>query len=400
MVERAKEVQYRGLTPESSRIGMAFARLSSFFTDAFRGFIFREKPGFVFDYGIHLSEVREEKQRLSKLAEQVLNELLFEPHRQKLTPEQYVRVKESIRRFYLLATPCINPDDHPKILEAEELTTRKHLGRDPELGQMVWLAQENVLEGERKFTRVSTADLTPNEVTHTNRWLMPNDGLIDHTFVAAEYLTTLIQSIQHSIQEFQESGQQINQLQQQFLEVDPYLYAIKMLFHDLGRLVNQHRLQHEIETQEILEAAGVHKDFREEPAYVALLNMEQTYSIYDMDEKEMDFMRFIFYLTDFTAKVKSNGSIRRPSDFAEIIHKQSMRYAGSDQSSFSAPIITDKQLFDQDDYGVLEGFWLTKILFWLRDAEQGLGFSIGQLRKVYKKVEKKIPEIRNELGIL
>lgn len=398
--KKTTELAYRALHSPDNIIALAFSRVSVIFRDAFRGFIFKEKSTHVFNYGTHLQEVKQEKLRVTRLAEQVLNEILFEPHREKLTFEQYTRIRESIKRFYLLVVPCLNPDDNEKIVEAEALTTRKHIGRDNDLEQTVWLAQENVAIGDRKFTRVPTSTLTENEKLHTERWLKANDGLIDHTFLAAEYIVSLIQAIQQSIVKLQESQQSsINDLQQRFLLIDPYLYGVKMLFHDLGRLINQDRLQHEIETQEILSSAGIHKDFREEPAYVALLNMEQTHSIYDMTDSEMDFMRFIFYVADFTAKVKNNGSIRRPSDFAEIITKQSMRYTGSVQNAGKSPIITDKEIFDQDDYGVLEGFWLTKILFWLRDTEKGLGFSISQFRRLYKQVEKKIPEIRSELGI-
>lgn len=366
----------------------------------FRNLFFKEKSHQHFDYGVHLPEVKQERSRLAKLAEQVLHELLFEPHRQNLTHEEYLKIRETIKRFYLLASPCMNPDSHPKIIEAEELTTRKHTGRDNYLGQMVWLAQENVADENRKFTRVKASEVSESEQADVERWFKANDGLIDHTFIAAEYIINLIQSIQSNLKQVQESGQKLNDLQDKFLKVDPYLYGIKMLFHDLGRLINQDRLQHELETQLILSAAGVNKIFREEPAYVDLLNMDQTESIYSMTEKEMDFMRFIFYLTDFTAKVKVNGNIRRPADFTDIISKQTKRYTGKSEKRGDGLILTAEELFDQDDYGFLEGVWLTKILFWLRDQREGLGFSIGQLRKVYKQVEKMIEPTRAELGIV
>ncbi len=351
--------------------------------------LFKEGPRAHFEYGNRQRNVDKERNVLVKLATRVLDQKLFAEYSGRVSIEEYHLIRASIKNFYLLAAPCLNPDAYEKILEAETKLATKHIGRNALLGQEVWIANER---SKKAFNNVDIESLEDEEKREVERWLQPNDGLLDHTFIAAEFLKNLIIAIQENIKEHQKHGK-INDVQAQFLWVDPYLYSIKMLFHDLGRLITQHRLAHEFETQNILTAALVDKNFREEPAYVPLLNAEITDSIYQMVADEDGFMRFIFYLADFTSKVKSeNGKLRRPQDFLTIIDRQSARYSGLDKSA--------QIVFDQDDYGIFEGITLTKILFWLRDHQLGLGFSKDKLETVYQQTELVIPEIRKELGII
>jgi hypothetical protein len=373
-------------------------RIPFFLRDLFLPrFLFKEVKAIGSNYGERKTNVDREVKKLAKLAFHTLHSDLSAEYQGRLSVEKYLEIKESIKIFYLLSAPCLNPDEYPKIIEAEETTGQKHIGRS-QSGQMVWIAHE---KHPQAFSFVTADSLeSEEEKAEIIRWWKANDGLIDHTFIAAENIVNLVIAIQKHIEGIPESKR--NDIQKKFMLIDPYLYGIKMLKHDLGRLITQDRLVHELETQNILMQAGIQSIWREEPAYVALLNKQSTDSIFDMVGEEKEFMRFIFYFADFASKVQGkNNKLRRPEDFLEIIQNQTNRYVGQRESSDLevSKVVTEKNIFDHDDYGILEGITLTKVLLWLEDSELGLGFSREQLEEVYLQTEAKIPSIREELGI-
>ena len=223
-----------------STIGRALSGLPGGAGDLLRQFLFRTNSLYEFRYPPErLADINTERLRVASIANQVLDVILLQPYQAPLGEDDYVRIRESIKNYYLLTAPCLDPDQYPKVLAAEKITGVKHIGRDDD-GQKVWIANEKSMQASHLLP---AKDLGLFEKTETERWFKKYEGLLDHVFVAAEpFMIELIFALKKKILKNQNQGQKPNAFQQALLKVDPFLYGIKMLFHDDGRKISQHRV--------------------------------------------------------------------------------------------------------------------------------------------------------------
>lgn len=347
--------------------------------DVTLGLFFKKHSLHEFEYPVDkLQNIDEERLRVASVAEQVLDKALFQSYQFPLKQEDYLRIRKSIINYYLLTTPSLNPDQYPTILSAEAIAGIKHIGRT-ENGQKVWVANEKSSLASQFLPVDQLRDFEKKE---TIRWFEKCDGLLDHIFVAAEpFIVELLQLLKAKAK----TAVNKTPFQKALLNIDPFLYGIKMLFHDDGRKISQHRVAHEIETQRVLTLAGVREHFREEPAH-PVVGREITSSFTRMEPTEKNVMQLLFYFADCVAKVNSNtGKLRRPQEFDVVFQNQSRRYT---------------KISSDDTHAKFEEIIFGNILFWLQDHQLGLDFSIEELMQVYEQVESGIKQRRAEIGIV
>lgn len=364
-------------------IGKALSGLPSGAGNLLRLLLFKDSGFNEFSYPPdRIADIKEQRLEVASIANQVLDKVLLQPYSTPLSLEQYLQIRETIKKYYLLTAPSLNPDQNQTVLDAEKSTGISHIGRT-EAGQKVWIANEKSTMASHLLP---IKELGKFEKIEADRWFKKCDGLLDHIFVAAEpFMVELLSALQTKIAKEFLKGQKLNPFQKTLLKIDPFLYGIKMLFHDDGRKISQHRVAHEVETQLVLALAGVQEHFRKEPAH-PVVGREMTSSITKMEPTEENIMQLLFYFADCVAKVNSNtGKLRRPQEFDEVFQNQSRRYT---------------VISSDDGHAKFEEIIFGKILFWLQDEERGLNFSIEELEQVYERVESGIKQRRAELGVV
>lgn len=330
-----------------------------------------------------LRDIQMERDAVAHIASEVLDPVLFEPYTSPLDEADYMRLRTSVKEYYLLTAPSLNPDQYPQVLATEAKTNIAHIGRTRS-GQTAWVANERSALVNHSLPITELGEMEKAEV---ERWFKKYDGLLDHVFVAAEpFMVALLSALQRAISKKIERDESINGPQRTLLTISPYFYGIKMLFHDDGRKISQHRVAHEHETIAVLSQAGVSEDFMREPAH-PVIGAEFTKSVTKMLPTEANIMQLLFYFVDCVAKIdRQTGKLRRPEDFSNVFSGQQRRYTGISS--------------DEDAYTIFEEITFNNILLWLQDNVRGLGFSYQDLMQVYEQVERGIDDRRNELGLV
>lgn len=292
----------------------------------------------------------------------------------------YHTIKHSIKNLYLLVSPCTNPNEYPAIKKAEEETGLQHIQKNNP-NNTVWLPE---IWGPDRLTYKSVAELSPREKQVIDMWWEWKDGLLDHTFLAAEFIRGLVLDIQdHIINAIPVESR--NLAQHQILQLDPNVLGVKLLFHDFGRTVTHDRQQHEKVTQELLSEAHIHEDWRTEPTIIEYFIAEILPPVHALAEE--DISSILYHLSDVAAK--GGIALQRPSSILQKILERKNHYAKQGQIDRNSKIAY---------YGDYETQNMLQLLYYL-ESEEGLQYPRVKLDTVYTAVETWMWKMREELGL-
>lgn len=328
----------------------------------------------------------EQRQKVVALAKQILPpELLSSTNEHQIVDEAfYQQAKSYIVDLYLLTSPCLNPDQHSQILAAETRHGVQHIGRSQQ-GQLVWSPEFS----DRQFgLRNLPAAGFPDEIKRDiDKWWLVDESLLDHTLIATFFVRRLVAALQEKAAGIGETER--SDIQQRVLAFNPHQLMLKILFHDWGRIITYHRLEHEFETQELLAEIGVPKELREEPPVIQSLVQELLPTIQDISA---NLELVLFYVCDALGKgvnysKTSTTKVRRPAEMIEIIRRKHERYSGGEFNRHT------KDAY----YDLFESSVLGRIMFLLQDDALGFGLSIGEFEQVLQQVDQDAQEMRREL---
>lgn len=356
-------------------------------------------------------QVHERFDELVLLAQQVLPQRLKtseknQPHK-KITPEEYQEIRQAIIDFYILAQPHRDPDSVPTILNTEKKLSGRlstpiyHTSRstDPTKSDTtrMWCSDINgAVPQEKHQSYIASDELTSLNIPDTSvRWMQIEEGLLDHTLIASELLLQVLLKSENTFT----SGEKAIE------NFDPYEWAIKMLLHDVGRLITHDRYGHAICTDAMLEEAGIDKRFYEHPDITHLFSVEYPPSISEALESGDIFpIDLLFHFVDVMGKNTLNTKkdredahtydpkIMRVTNIPERIQQRASHYATSER------LLSNKPLKSNFRYGPTERNIMSQIAVWVQSRE-GLSMSVEDWENIVSNVERAIFIQRQQLGL-
>jgi hypothetical protein len=343
------------------------------------------------------SSIRKRILELVKLAQKILPERILLKNQENQTTDRETTSRETTSR----ETTSRETTSREKITEKEYLKIKQaiitlYIKSQSIRYNRVWFSDINgATPASHRQTYRSLKELAKQNIPDPSvRWMQIEEGLLDHTLIAAELLLKTLLEVKeqfevgpHAVEDF-----------------DPYEWAIKMLLHDFGRLVTHDRLGHAIATEVILELAGVDPRFYEHPDITDLFSMEYPPSVSEaIATNKVSAIDLLFHFVDVLGKNLTNPpenrmnvkkykpEIMRVPNIPDRISGRAKHYGHGIQTSLE-PLNPNFQ------YGEKEAKIMAQIALWVQSRE-GLNLSKRNWKRIIDLVQQAIFKARKQIGL-